>query len=581
MPAETGIGTGAFLTFPIFMQAFLLSLFLFFSFSTAAQDSLRGSNGPGRDFWDVTQYTLRLEADPVRKTVEGEVAIDMHAVKTADRELQIDLQQPLAVTGAGWGFSKTPAEIRREGNVCWVAPPAGGLFAGRKYTLHLAYKGSPQVAQNPPWDGGLIWRKDGNGKPWAAVACQGAGASVWFPCKDFQSDEPDSGAILLFKRPPGLDVIANGRRMTDVRGYVRDTAGWTGWRVTQTINPYNITFYLGDYISWKDTLAGEGGTLDLSYYALRENEQKARKQFQVVKPMLHCFESWLGKYPFYADGYKLVEAPYLGMEHQSAVAYGNDYKMGYKGYDRSNTGVGLKFDYIIIHETAHEWWGNSITARDVADNWIHEGFATYTESLFAECLLGKPAGEHFQSGEQKNIDNDRPVIGTYGLREEGSGDQYDKGATVVRMLRALFVHDLYFRQALRLLNKTYFHKTVTSAEIEAFWTEQIGRDLKPVFDVYLRRAALPRLEWYRDKQDTLWARFTQVPAGFSLPLFVPEKETTVDSAFINRFIFEPHPRFKYSAGEVDATWRPVGKGKSLPAIPGAFLVETARVKGRE
>ncbi len=562
------------------MKKILSGLFLLLFVPAPAQDSLRGTNGAGRADWDVERYTLQLDVNTVSKTVGGSVAIEMKALRNSAQALQIDLQQPLVLIGAGWDFSKTTAEFRREGNVYRVAPPAGGLVSGKKYTLHLAYAGTPKTALNPPWDGGLVWSKDGNGKPWAAVACQGDGASIWFPCKDLQSDEPDSGAVLIFKCPPGLDVIANGRRIADLSTWRKDTAGWTGWRVTQTINPYDITFYLGDYVGWKDTLAGEGGTLDLSYYVLRENEQKARKQFAVVKPMLHCFEGWMGKYPFYADGYKLVESPYLGMEHQSAVAYGNDYKMGYKGYDRSNTGVGLKFDYIIIHETAHEWWGNSITAADVADNWIHEGFATYSEALFAECLLGKPAGERFQTGEQQNIAHDRPVIGTYGLREEGSGDQYDKGATVVRMLRGLFFHDLYFRQALRLLHKNYYHQTVTSAQVESFWAEQIGRNLKPFFDQYLRRAELPALEWYHDKSDTVWARFTGVPAGFSLPLFVPQKEVSVDSAFINKFIFEEHPRFQYAAGEADETWRPVGQGKSLPAIPGAFLVKTVQVKKR-
>jgi aminopeptidase N len=290
------------------------------------------------------------------------------------------------------------------------------------------------------------------------------------------------------------------------------------WEVKNPINTYNTTFYIGNYASWTDTMKGEKGILDLSFYPLKHNEQKARKHFAVTKQMLHCFEYWMGPYPFYEDGYKLVEAPFLGMEHQSAVAYGNEYKQGYKGIDRSNTGVGLLFDYLIIHESGHEWFGNNITAQDVADNWIHEGFTTYTETLFAECAFGKEKAFEYVRGEwQKNIRNDRPIIGDYGVNDDGSSDKYDKGAAVVHMIRMIINNDEKFRQLLRGLNKDFYHKMVTTKEIEDYISKFAGYDFSALFNQYLRTTQIPTLEYYiKDKQ--LHYRFIDAVAGFTLPI---------------------------------------------------------------
>jgi aminopeptidase N len=296
------------------------------------------------------------------------------------------------------------------------------------------------------------------------------------------------------------------------------------WKVKNPINLYDVSFYIGDYMNWKDTLMGEKGKLDLSFYVLRYNEERAKKHFAVTKQMLHCFEYWMGPYPFYEDGYKLVEAPFLGMEHQSAVAYGNEYKMGYLGRDRSSSGVGTLFDFIIVHESGHEWFGNNITAQDIADNWLHEGFTTYTEALFAECAFGKEKAFEYTRGEWKNIRNDAPVIGAHGVHDDGSGDKYDKGSAVVHMIRTMMNDDEKFRQLLRGLNKDFYHKIVTSAMVEAYIMDFTGLELNAFFEEYLYTTQIPQLEWYiKDKE--LFYKFNNVVTGFTLPLPISSGKT--------------------------------------------------------
>jgi aminopeptidase N len=339
----------------------------------------------------------------------------------------------------------------------------------------------------------------------------------WAPYGPLYCNESDS-----------IVVLANGKHISSQRIIESGVSGEKhldtllfakthGYKVTNPINTYNATFYLGDYISWTDTLMGEKGKLDLSFYVLRYNEERARKHFAVTKQMLHCFEHWMGPYPFYEDGYKLVEAPYLGMEHQSAVAYGNKYQMGYMGADRSKTGVGLLFDFIIVHESGHEWFGNNITAQDVADNWLHEGFTTYTEALFAECAFGKEKAFAYTTGQWHGIDNDVPVIGPYGVHKEGSGDIYDKGSAVVHMVRMIMNDDEKFRQLLRGLNKDFYHKIVTSAQVEDYIGKFAGYNFTPLFNQYLRTTKIPKLEWYIKKKE-LYYRFSDVVEGFTLPI---------------------------------------------------------------
>ncbi len=506
----------------------LLLLLPFYGDAYTRQDTLRGSNGRGRDWWDVVKYELHISLDTATKEISGSVTITFKVISTPSDSMQIDLQEGMELMRAipyfNGDYDPPSHNFVREGNVYWLKKtnPLWPKKIGEQERLTLTFKGKPRAAINPPWDGGFIWTKDSMGKPWIAVACQGLGASSWWPCKDYQGDEPELGTELLIENyPSGLGIIANGEgTLGDTlfienafTGQIRErllsispiTAGADVWRIHNPINTYNTTFYIGDYAHWHDTLHGEKGVLDLDFYPLRYNEAKARKQWAQAKEMLRCFEWWMGPYPFYEDGYKLVEAPYLGMEHQSAIAYGNHYTNGYYRptgpIDRSGTGVGMSFDFIIIHESGHEWFGNSITAQDIADNWLHEGFTTYTETLFAEWIKGKDSAFAYAQGEWKNIKNDRPVIGDYGVNDEGSSDKYDKGAAVVHMIRMMINNDSAFRQLLRGLNRDFYHKIVTSKEVEDYISRFVGRDLKAFFDIYLRSTYVPTLTWKASFKD--------------------------------------------------------------------------------
>lgn len=488
------------------------------TFAFERADTLRGSNGAGRNWWDVRHYRLDVSFDTANRSITGQVTIAASIIGTPSGRLQLDLQAPLVINKAtlSWGIDqqKTDVSLLHEGNVWWVDYPFQ-LLPDSNFQLLICYSGQPRAAVNPPWDGGISWKKDSMGHDWVSVSCQGLGASVWWPCKDAQWDEPDEGADITLSYPGNLSCISNGRLVAPLVPS-GGPSSWQ-WHVTNPINNYDITFYIGDYVHWHDTLMGEKGKLDLDYWVIRYQEPKARKQFEVVKQMLHCFEYWLGPYPFYEDGYKLVEAPYLGMEHQSAIAYGNQYLMGYKGRDRSLTGIGMAFDYIIVHESGHEWFGNSITAGDIADNWIHESLTTYSESLFAECLLGNTKAQEYCRGEWNGIRNDRPMIGPYGVNKEGSGDIYDKGAAIVHMIRTMTRDDQKFRLMLRGLNTEFYHKIVTTAQVEKYIAEKTGLELAPFFEQYLRTNNIPQLEYYVQNK-VLHYRFQNIETGFTMPI---------------------------------------------------------------
>jgi aminopeptidase N len=484
------------------------------------QDTLRGSITPERAWWDVTQY-------------KGSVTIVYRVVKNAGKtRMQIDLQQPMNIEQVyaydgqtvrlvpGPGASANTAhqlarqlKFQREGNVFYIddAPQKNKIDS-----ITIIYSGSPRVAQNPPWDGGWIFTKDAENRPWMTVACQGLGASVWYPCKDHQSDEPDEGATLSVKVPNDLVAVANGRLISKLQ---KDNATTWVWQVKNPINNYNIVPYIGKYVEWKDSYVGETGkTLSLEYWVLDYDVEKSKKQFgRDVKPMLKCFEYWFGPYPFYQDGYKLVEAPHLGMEHQSAVAYGNRFRDGYLGMDLSGSGWGKKWDYIIIHESGHEWFANNITTNDIADMWVHEGFTDYSEPLFVECQFGKKAADEYCQGLRRNIQNDIPVIGPYGVNQEGSGDMYAKGANMLHTIRQVINNDSLFRAILRGLNSTFYHKTVDSKDVEEYMSTVSGKDLSKIFDQYLRTTKIPVLE-YKMEERKLSYRWTNCVEGFNMPL---------------------------------------------------------------
>ncbi|GAA4324871.1 M1 family metallopeptidase [Flaviaesturariibacter amylovorans] len=505
------------------------------------QDTLRGTVNEHRAWWDVQRYDVSVTPDFTTRTVKGHVDLYFRT-KTAPGSnfLQIDLQQPMqidtavlhpamganlpkpggskkadyrlvAVTGGDLLPDQT---FRREGNAYFIAP--GKLEANKTYRLRLSYSGVPRPAVNPPWDGGWIWKKDRQGNAWMSVACQGLGASVWYPCKDHQSDEPDLGASLSMTVPDTMRAIANGRP-TGERSNADYKLRTYSWEVNSPINSYNIVPYIGKYVTFSDTLMGEGGKLDLNYWVLEANLEKAKKQFEQVKPMMRAFEYWFGAYPFYEDGFKLVESPHLGMEHQSAVAYGNQYKNGYLGMDRSGSGHGKDWDYIIVHESGHEWFANNITTKDIADMWVHEGFTTYSEALFIEYFKGKEAADAYVQGLRRNISNDRPIIGYYGVNQEGSGDMYDKGANMIHTIRTVINDDKLFREILRGMNKDFHHGTVTTQQVEQYISKKSGKDLSKIFDQYLRTTQIPELELKADG-DKVKFRWVNCIDGFNMPV---------------------------------------------------------------
>lgn len=475
-------------------------------------DTLRGSNTPWRAWWDVKQYDLHVNINPEDSTISGFNAITYQVTK-APKEMQVDLMQPLKIDSIvqdGQSLS-----YRRDGNAYFVKTIGPQqLHAVNKITVY--YHGKPIVAKNPPWDGGLIWTTDSLGRTWVSTACQGIGASIWWPNKDYQGDEPDSQRISITV-PDTLIDVSNGRLESTVDNH--NGTKTFSWFVDNPINNYDVEANVGKYVHFSDTYQGEKGPLSLDYWVLDYNLAKAKQQFTQVKSMLKCFEYWFGPYPWYKDGYKLIQAPHLGMEHQSGVAYGNHFQNGYLGRDLSHTGLGLKWDFIIIHESAHEWWGNNITTKDIADMWVHESFANYAESLYTECQQGKEAGEEYVRGTRQNVQNDIPVIGHYGVNDEGSGDMYYKGGNMLNTIRQIVDNDSLWRQILRGLNKNFWHQTVTGKQIEDYMISKSGKDLSKIFEQYLTTTQIPTLE-YQINKGILKYRWTDAVSGFNMPVKV-------------------------------------------------------------
>lgn len=489
------------------------------------EDTLRGSITPERAWWNVLRYDITVKPDFNTKSIEGKVKILIDKQIQFNKTMQIDLQDPLIIdsvavsnsSGSNISFQKI------DSNVWHIFFKNFPQSAAELYGIvTIYYHGTPREAINPPWDGGWIWKKDNKGRPWMSVACQGLGASVWYPCKDHQSDEPDNGASLSIIVPDSLVAVGNGR-LASTQKNGDGTTTWK-WEVKNPINNYDIVPYIGKYVNWTDTLHGQKGTLDMSYWVLDYDLDTARQQFRQAKPMLHSLEYWFGPYPFYEDGYKLVEAPHLGMEHQSAVGYGNRFHNGYhvsKGWiDLSGTGWGLKWDFIIEHESAHEWYGNSITSKDLADMWIHESFANYSETLYTEYLFGKDAGNEYNYGTRERITNVVPIIAHYNVNEESNSlDMYYKGGNLLQTIRHVINDDEKWRGILRGLNKTFYHQTVTTQQIENYISKNAGIDLGKVFDQYLRTTQIPQLEYYyaADKKKVCY-RWDSCIAGFNMPL---------------------------------------------------------------
>ena len=480
------------------------------------KDSLQGGLRPERICFDVLRYDLNIKINPEEKSVVGYNNITFKVINTTSK-IQLDLFANMQIDSIV--FNSKKLNYKREFNAVFIDFPTTLIKGTETQNLTFYYSGKPIIAKNAPWDGGFVFTKDKQGKPWIGVACQGTGASLWYPVKDSQSDEPDFGATIKVAVPNGLMNVSNGRFMGSIplfengikNGYTR----WD-WEVKNPINTYSITVNIGDYVNIHENYKG----LDLDYYVLRENETAARMHFEEVKPMMDCFQSKFGPYPFSDDGYKLVETPYLGMEHQSAVAYGNKYIKGYLGNDRSGTGIGLLFDYIIIHESGHEWFGNSITSKDISDMWIHEGFTCYTENVYVECQYGYEKGQQYVNGCKRNIDNSSPIIGTYGVNKEGSTDMYEKGALFLNTLRHIVNNDEKWWKILLKYSETFRHKIINTETVVSFFNTETGMNLTPVFNQYLRHKNIPELLVSMDKKRHLVLKWKTDEPNFVMPVEV-------------------------------------------------------------
>jgi len=479
---------------------------------TSRQDTLRGSITPERAWWDLTYYHLDIKVEPDKKYISGSNTVG-YKVLQSSKVMQIDLQKPMNITSIT--SKNKELKFTREGNAYFIElrkkPKKGDIDY-----IKINYEGFPKEAIRAPWDGGLSWKKDENNNHFIATSCQGLGASVWWPNKDHMYDEVDS-MLISVNVPKNLTNVSNGRlkKITELD----DDTRTFDWFVTNPINNYGVNINIGDYVNFSEVYKGEKGDLDIDNYVLSYNLEKAKEQFKQVPMMIEAFEHWFGPYPFYEDSFKMVEVPYLGMEHQSSITYGNKFQNGYLGRDLSGSGWGLKFDYIIIHEGGHEWFANNITYKDVADMWVHEGFTCYSENLYVDYFFGKDASAEYVIGTRRGISNKKPIIGEYDVNREGSSDMYSKGANLLHTIRQLANNDELWRQTLRGLNEEFYHSTVTTREIEEYISNSIGMDLSKVFDQYLRDYRIPMFE-YEINNGVLSYRWNDVIEGFDMPIEV-------------------------------------------------------------
>lgn len=479
-------------------------------------DSLRGYLSPLRSCYDVTYYNLDIAVDTSSKSIKGSNTIRFKAVNSFDK-MQVDLFANMNVDKIEFEDG-THLKYSREFGAVYITLPEK-LEQNSVHQIVFYYSGKPQIAERPPWDGGVVWAKDYKGNPWIQVTCQGTGASLWWPNKDHQSDEPDS-MLINITVPKGLEDISNGRLRSKTE--MADGSTKYSWFVSYPINNYDVTMNICKFEHFSDVYTSDDGSkLTLDYYVLPENLEKAKKTFEQVKTMHACFEKYFGKYPFYRDGYKLIESSHNGMEHQSAVAYGNHYLTGYEGYASSN--VGLNFDFIIIHESAHEWWGNSITSNDIADMWIHESFGAYAEGLYVEYNWGRQAALEYMNGKKTNINNDKPIIGPYNVNQEGAGDMYDKGQLVLNTLREVINNDTLWFSILKGLQEKFAYKCINADDVINYVNLRTGQDLNYFFEQYLRYTNFPVLAVYIEKkgnETALRYRWEADVKDFKMPIKV-------------------------------------------------------------
>ncbi|SDL28678.1 Aminopeptidase N [Sphingobacterium mizutaii] len=493
-------------------------------------DSLRGELTALRTCYDIQYYHLDVKVDINNKFISGSNLFKFEAVDRFNK-LQFDLFDNLSVDKVEYKGKSLP--FTREYNAVFVDFPEY-IEKGKVDSFTVHYSGNPIQATRAPWDGGFDWKKDSNGKPWVATACQGLGASVWWPNKDHQSDEVKS-MLISVAVPNGVMNVSNGRLVKTEKlknGYTK-----YHWKVENPINNYNVALNIGDYTHFKETYAGEKGPLSVDYYVLKENAGKIDHLKKNANETLKAFEHWFGPYPFYEDGYKLVETAHLGMEHQSAVAYGNKYQNGYLGRDGSRTGWGLKWDFIVVHESGHEWFGNNITSNDLADMWIHESFTNYSEALFIDFFYGKEASQAYVKGNRRGIQHDSPIQGPYNVNKEGSGDMYNKGGVLHNMIRTMIDDDDKWRNILRGLNKEFYHQTVDYGDIVSYMSKESGIKLDKTFEQFVQTKSIPTLEVIENSPGVFMIRWISEVKDFQMPVHIFDKDG-------KRLRIDPTDKFK-------------------------------------
>jgi len=516
----------------IFLASALLCACCLIAFPSKAQlmrakdlytkaDSLRGQLTPLRTCYDVQYYHLDVKVDLENKFISGSNLFKFKAVNDF-KKLQFDLFDNLSVDKIE--YKGKELKFTREFNAVFVTFPEH-IKKDQIESFKVYYSGNPIQATRAPWDGGFDWKKDSNGKHFVATAVQGLGASAWWPNKDHLSDEPDS-MLISIAVPKGLMNVSNGRLIrTEV---LENNYTKYHWRVTKPINNYNISLNIGDYVRIHEKLKTEDGLMDVDYYVLNENAtaEKINHLKKNVAETLEALEYWFGPYPFFEDSYKIVETAHLGMEHQSAIAYGNKYQNGYLGRDGSNTGWGKKWDFIVVHESGHEWFGNNITAKDLADMWIHESFTNYSEALFIDYHYGKEAGQAYVYGNRSGIRNDTPLQGPYHVNKEGSGDMYVKGGVLWNMVRTIISDDAKWRFILRSLNRDFKHKQVDYNDILNYVSQNANYDFSKVFEQYIQNTTIPTLEVKFQTNGDVFARWKTNVKNFKMPIHLGLDKTT-------------------------------------------------------
>ena len=455
--------------------------------------------------------TSPLRVDPETKLIRGDNLIRFKMLADATR-IQIDLVSTLHIDKVLFG--STELHYTRDGNAVLIDFPHN-LRKGSTQTIDFFYSGHPIETGR---FGVFTFKKDSEGHTWINTACEGIGASMWWPNKDQWHDEVKSMDISV-AIPSSLVDVSNGRFVSKADlgdGYTQ----WN-WHVHYPINNYDVSLNIGDYQHFSDSL----GKLTLDFYALPQDLAKAKIQFAQAKGMLQAYQHYFGPYPFIKDGYKLIEVPYSGMEHQSAVTYGNHFTNGYLGRDWTGVGISPRFDFIIIHESGHEWFGNAVSAADSSDMWIHEGWTTYLESLYVEYRWGKADALKYLNAYKSKVRNLHPILQQHGINAEPPQDQYFKGALFLNTLRSVVDDDPRWFKLLHNVFQHFKYKNIMTEDMVAYFNQQtrgyLHLDLTPIFNQYLRHKDLPTLELAFDPSSHLVRyRWNADEAAFNMPIQV-------------------------------------------------------------